>query len=344
MITLPCGCPSRRTFFRSLAALGAASALPGCGPQLQSANAGRPHRIDVHHHLTPPPYLSALKMKKLGEPPTFGWTVERSLADMDSAGVATSILSITTPGVYIGDNAESRQIARACNEYAAKLTGDHPGRFGSFAAVPLPDVDGSLREIEYALDTLKADGVCLMTSAGNNQWLGDAAFAPVMQELNRRRAVVYTHPTIANCCRNLIAEVPGSAIEFATDTTRTIASILFTGTAVRFPDIRWIFSHAGGTMPFITERFTRLPNANPKAAANVPNGVLPELRKFHYDIAQAAHPMALSALLKLIPVSQVMYGTDYPFRTSIDHVKGLLEHGFSAADLAAIDRDRKSVV
>jgi len=160
----------------------------------------------------------------------------------------------------------------------------------------------------------------------------------VMDELNRRKAVVYTHPTTANGCANLIPDVPESIIEWGTDTTRTIASLVFSGTAARCPDMKVIFSHGGGTMPFLAERFLRLPLLNKGLAARVPNGVAHELTRFYYDTAQAAHPMALASLTKLIPVSQIVFGTDFPYRTAADHVRGLAAYGFSAKDLAAIDR------
>jgi predicted TIM-barrel fold metal-dependent hydrolase len=331
---------SRRTFLAGLAALGAAALVPGreSAAQAPAAGGAAPHRIDVHHHLSPPPYIAELAARKMGTRPTLDWTPAKSIDDMDKAGVATSVTSITTPGVRLGDDATARRLARECNEYTAKLVRDSASRFGMFAVVPMPDVDGTLLEISYALDVLKADGIGFITSFGD-KWLGDPAFAPVMDELHRRKAVVYTHPTAANCCRNLIPDVPDAVIEFGTDTTRTIASLLFSGTAARCPDIRFIFSHAGGTLPFLTERFTRLPLANKSLEAKVPNGALHELKRFYYDIAQAAHPMALASLLKLVPVSQVLFGTDYPFRTSADHVKGLAEYGFSASDLRAIDRD-----
>ena len=171
----------------------AAGSVPSVGAQSGSstASATKPHRIDVHHHVAPPKYIE--EMRALLQPPTINWTPERTLADMDEAGVATSITSITTPGVWIGDHAQGRRVARECNDYAAKLAADHPGRFGLFAALPLPDVEASLREIEYGLDTLKADGIGLFTSY-RDKWLGDPAFEPVMEELNRRKAVVFTHP------------------------------------------------------------------------------------------------------------------------------------------------------
>ena len=160
-----------------------------------------------------------------------------------------------------------------------------------------------------------------------------------MEELNRRKAVVYTHPTAANCCANLMPDVPESIIEWGTDTTRTIASLVFSGTAARCQDMKIIFSHGGGTMPFLTERFVRLPLSNKNLAARVPNGVEYELKRFYYDTAQASHPMALASLTKLVPVSQIVFGTDFPYRTAADHVKGLTAYGFSASDLARIDRE-----
>jgi len=292
----------------------------------------------VHHHHSPPALLAALKARSMGEPPTHAWTVERSLADMDRAGVSTAITSITTPAVSFLEGEEARRVARECNDYSAKLRADFPRRFGMFAAVPMPDVDGALREVAYALDTLGADGVGLMTSYGG-KYLGDPAFAPLFDELNRRKAVVYTHPTVGPCCRAMVPDVPASAIEFATDTSRTIASWLFSGRAARCPDVKIIFSHAGGTMPFITERYTRLPLVSKDLAARVPDGVEQALRRCYYDTAQASHPMALASLTKVVPISQVVFGTDYPFRTAEDHVKGLTAYGFSASDLRAIDRD-----
>lgn len=272
------------------------------------------------------------------------WTAGRSIEDMDRAGVATSMTSITTPGVWFGDNREARILARECNEYAARLAGQYPGRFGVFASLPLPDVDGSLEEIAYAFDVLHADGIGVMTSFGD-KWLGDEAFAPVMQELNRRKAIIYTHPTAANCCRNLQPEVHYSIIELATDTTRAIASLVFSGAAARYPDIRFIFSHAGGTMPFIYQRFTRYPGMDRALglgldiASKVPKGVEAALRAFYYDTAQAAHPMAMGPLVKLVSSSQVLFGTDFPFGTAANHAKGLADCDFSPAEIQAIYRE-----
>ena len=340
-LTPGCGCDiPRRGFLSGLLALGASAALPGCvssGGVAANASAQFRNRIDTHHHLFSPAYVAELAKINQAPPIVQNWSLAKTLDDMDKAGVATSILSVTTPQVSFADAANARRIARESNEWTARLAKDNPGRFGSFAMLPMQDTEGALRELEYALDVLKADGIGLLTSYGD-KWLGHASFAPVMDELNRRKAILYTHPTAANCCRNLQPDVPATVIEFGTDTTRTITDIVFSGTAARCPDLRFIFSHAGGSLPFLTERLVKMPVLDPKLAARVPNGVLHELKRFYYDTAWAAHPMALASLMRLVDVSQVLFGSDYPYRTGEDNVKGLYEYGFSASDLRAIER------
>jgi predicted TIM-barrel fold metal-dependent hydrolase len=330
---VPAGVSRRNFLAGGVAALGLAATTPRVSAQAALSAAAAPARtvIDVHHHISPPAYKAELIARGINEPPLLRWTVEKSLEDMDKAGVRTSITSIATPGVWFGDANAARRLARKCNEFAANLLRDHPGRFGIFASLPLPDVEGSLNEIEYALDTLKADGVGLMTSFGD-KWLGDPAFDPVMEELNRRKAVVYTHPTVADCCKGILPLLHRGVVEFQTDTSRAIGSIIFTGTAARYPDIKWIFPHGGGTMPFLYERYTRMPQLYPYVAANIPNGVDHELKKFYYDVAQVAHPAALASLVKVAPVSQIMFGTDYPYRSSAEHVKGVNEFFSTEAD------------
>src|SRR4029077_197094 len=281
----------------------------------------------------PPKHIEAiLAQRENGAPPK--WSPDLSLEEMDKNGVATAIASLVQPGVWLGDVQKSRSLARDCNEYGAKMAADHRGRFGFFAAIPLPDIEGSLREIEYALDTLKADGIGLMTSF-DGKYLGDPAFAPVLEELSRRKAIVYTHPTQPQCCVGLVKGVPASSIEYATDSTRTIASLLFSGAANKAKDIRFIFSHGGGTVPFLVGRFERLADEK----KNVPNGVRPELGKFFYEIAQANHPGALAALLDLVPISQVLFGSDYPLRPISEAVQGVSKYNFSAAQRRVVERE-----
>ena len=319
-----------------MAALGAGALLPGCQSTGAAGHesAGAPRRIDIHHHIAFPGYLAQLKARMRGHA---AWSVQRSLEDMDKSGIATSVTSLINPGVWFGDVAFGRKVSREGNEYAAKLRKEHPGRFGMFASIPLPDTEGSLREIEYAYDTLKTDGIYLIVSY-DGKYLGDAAFWPVLEELNRRRAVVYTHPLTPACCGNLATGVPVATIEYAVDTTRTMASLMFTGAAARFPDIRWIFSHSGGVTPFLLSRFLREERDMKDRAQKLPNGVMHELQKFYYDTAQGNHEGALAGLMKMAPISQVLYGTDFPFRDGAEVNAGLMKY-FSAADLRAVNRD-----
>jgi predicted TIM-barrel fold metal-dependent hydrolase len=329
---------SRRGLIAGGAVAAGAAALGGLGFASNASAQAKPHRIDVHHHISPTPWVEALKKAKRDNGAVNNWTVERSLDDMDKGGVATAVVSPTTPQVSFLDRDEAAHVARASNDFAKKLTVDHPGRFAMFGMLPLPHVDESLKEIEYALDTLKADGICMLTSYGD-KWLGHPQFAPVMDELNRRKATVYTHPTTANCCHNLMPEVGDSIIEYSTDTTRTIASLVLSRTSQRCRDINFIFSHGGGTMPFIAERFLRLPKSDKKRYGSwTGEEILAEFKRFHYDTAQASHPMAMAALTKLVPVSQIVFGTDFPYRKATDYAEALPKL-FGPDDLKAIDRD-----
>jgi predicted TIM-barrel fold metal-dependent hydrolase len=321
---------TRRRFLSGSAGALASALLPSMSfPQTAQ-------RIDVHSHIAPPAWIQRLTPEGLILPPLANWSVGAYVEELDRAGIAKATTSITAPGLWVQDRDVARALARACNDYAAGLRSDYPGRFGIFATLPLPDVDGTLREIEYALDVLDADGVMLFTNYGD-RWLGDPAFDPVFEELNRRRAIVYTHPVSANCCRNLVPGINDATIEFGTDTTRSIARFVFSGSAARYPDVRMIFSHAGGTMPFLIGRFD-LWSRTPPNPAIVPTGFRSHARRFFYDIAQATDPVALTALSSVVPVSQIVFGTDYPFRSCLEHVEGLHSAGvFTPQQIRAIE-------
>jgi predicted TIM-barrel fold metal-dependent hydrolase len=322
----------RRNFLAGgLAALGLGAAANAGRTSAAQAQPAPRTKIDVHHHFLPPAHKEALARHKLGSPK---WSVQMSLDDMDKSGIATAVLSQVQPGTYWGDAAESRTLSRAINEYGAKLVQEHPGRFGLFATISPPDTDGSLKEIEYAFDTLKADGIGLLTSY-NGQYLGDASFAPVYEELNRRKAVIYVHPLAPACCTNVLPGTPPGSIEYATDTTRTIAHLVFTGMSQKYPDIRWIFSHSGGTLPFLTQRFVQQQKV--QKHPYLPNGPLPEFRKFYYELAQGNTPGQLAALLQMVRVSQAVYGTDYPYRDGAEVNEGIANWKFGADDLRSIE-------
>jgi predicted TIM-barrel fold metal-dependent hydrolase len=296
-------------------------------------------RIDVHHHLVAPKYIAQLRELGTLTPHLASIMNDKdAITDMDKAGVSLAVNSATLPEQIQG--AARVAFSRDNNEYMTRLVGDYPGRFGTFANLPLPDIDATLKEIEYAFDVLKVDGVHMITSYGDH-WLGDKIFAPVFDELNRRKAVIYTHPHGPHCTQNILKDIDirDSSIEYGTDTTRALVNLLFGGTFSRCPDIKIIFSHGGGTMPFLVERFIRMEKM-PRYAPLMPNGFVAEAKKFFYDTAQVLHGSPLLALKHLIPLAQICYGTDYPWRYSDECVNGLLKSGaFTADELRTIDNN-----
>ncbi len=333
----------RRRFLGALATAGAAALLPRTLLSQPPAPAAR--RIDVHQHFVSPGYYAMLTARNTATSPVPGYAAwkdyspARVLEGLDRLGIETAMLSITAPGVWFGDAAEARTLAREANEYAAaRMVGDHKGRFGLFAVLPLPDVEGSLREIEYALDTLQADGIGMLTSYGN-AWLGDATFAPVLDELNRRKAVVYVHPTDAACCLGLLPKVPNQMLEYPMDTMRAITSLIVSDAATRCPDVRFIFSHAGGPLVGVAARLLgQEMSAENLTRPAAPNSRLHHLRRFYYDTAASTNPVNMQALKMLVGVSQIVFGTDAPFVPAAPQVAGLKTVGFSAAELARVER------
>lgn len=323
---------SRRQFLRTAALAGAAAAFPQVGLSRQSSPSARPKgsRIDVHHHANPPIYTQTT-----GHFANWNWTPAASIEQMEKYDISTAIVSITQPGIWFGDVQKARDLGRACNDYMAQMVRDYPGRFGLFAVVPLPDQDGTLKEIEYGLDTLKADGIGLLTSY-DDKWIGDPAFTPAFEELNRRKAVVFVHASGPSCCRNLIPGITPTMAEFDFDTTRAVESLLVNGTLSRFPDIRFIFVHSGGTLPVLAGRISdRFPKDRLK---NIPNGVNYEVTKLYYEVAHATYPAPLAALTKFAPMSQILFGTDYPAEPMKSTIDPLAQFGLSPKDLEAINR------
>jgi 6-methylsalicylate decarboxylase len=339
------GNSSRRSFIAALAMAGATTLLPGNRSEAQSGPANRT-LIDTHHHYYPAEIIDSWQdysTRRGGgklQPAVARWTPQSSLDEMDKSGVATSILSLASiPGVWFGlDPQGMRRVSRLCNEYAAKMVQDHPGRYGLFASLPMPDVNGSLTEIEYAFDTLKADGINLSTSFGD-KWPGDPAYKPVFEELNRRKAVVFFHPYAPTCCAGLDTGVPDGVLENPYDSGRAITSLLYSGSLARLRDIRWLFSHGGGVMPMLAGRVNFFAQSRKDLKEIAPDGVIAELRRLYYDTANAAWPISLSALLQMVPASQVVFGTDFPYLPTTLQANELDKSRLAAEMLAAIQRE-----
>jgi predicted TIM-barrel fold metal-dependent hydrolase len=270
-------------------------------------------KIDVHAHYLPEPYRAALLAAGHDRPDGFPhvpqWSVEEHVAAMDRLGIATSLLSISSPGVYFGDAAAARDLARETNEIGRRAVVDHPGRFGLFASLPLPDVDAAIAEIAYCCDRLDVDGFALLTNVGGT-YLGDASWAPVFRELNRRAARVFIHPTSPACWERTSLGRPRPMLEFFFDTTRAVVDLVLGGTIARHTDIEFIIPHAGATLPLIADRvgvFARLLEVD----ASV--DVLRDLARLHYDLAGFPVPRQLEALLTITALEHLHYGSDYPF-------------------------------
>ncbi len=273
--------------------------------------ATEPFRIDVHHHILPPEYVSAVTAHGVGMPgglPLPSWDPASSLALMDRYGIATAITSISDPGVFFGDYFLARNLARRCNEFAARLVADAPRRFGAFATLPLPDTDAALLELEYALDTLHLDGVVLLSSY-EGWYLGDPTFNALFTELNRRKAVVFIHPTFRQSSETLQLKLPPFLVEFVFDTTRAVVNLVYSGTLERCPDIRFVLSHAGGTIPYLVWRISLGQVFLPGLPRDVPS----YLKQLYYDTALSASPSAFRSLQELVDPSHILFGSDYPF-------------------------------
>ncbi len=331
---------SRREVFRTLAAFGLTSVAP-LGELIAQTAGTKPSLIDVHHHVVPPFYLAENRDRIVAagggrmNPAYLSWTPEQSLAAMDQHRVSTAVLSLSPSAYWFGDSQAAAHTARRVNEYTADLVRSHSGRFGMFAIIPFPDSEAGLREIDYAYSVLKADGIGLATSY-DDKWLGHPDFQPVFEDLNRRKALVFVHPTTPLCCRTLLPDVSPILIEVPQDTARAVTNLLFTGTFARFKDIRFIFTHAGGNVPMLLGRMHQY---GPKNIAEIaPNGIEYELKRHYYDIAGTAYRPAIAALTSLVPTTQILFGSDDPFVPLAETAEGIRQLGLSADDLECIER------
>ena len=308
----------RRTFLKTLAAAGAASVVPFGDAFAQNGVIRLPNvpggAIDVHHHFLGP-----------GMTTNRPWSAELSLEQMDKFGIGVAILSMTQSGPLLYSGTEKgRAAVRAGNDYGASLMLKYPKKFGFMAGVPLPDIDGVLVEIRHAYDDLKADAIGIYTNDNQGRWPGDPYFEPMWQELNRRNAIVYMHPLAPPCCTNLKYGPNAAMLEFDFDIGRAVASIIVNGVMFRYPNIRFITVHSGGTVPMLVGRMKdRIPQG---AEKYLPNGLYAEVRKWYFDVAHATFLWPFSAMKAFMPESQILFGTDYspePIESTLNEMPGL---------------------
>jgi 6-methylsalicylate decarboxylase len=268
--------------------------------------------VDVHAHFVTDEYIAAAKaaghVHPDGMPGWPAWDPETHLELMDRCGIDTSLLSVSSPGIHFGDDRAARALARSVNEFGAAVAAGHPGRFGHFASLPFPDVEGSLTELAYALDRLGSDGVAVETNGGG-VYLGDERHDPIYAELNERRAVVFVHPTAPPGAEAVSLGRPVGVLEYIFDSARAVSDLVFSGALTRYPDIRWIFTHGGGALPLLADRMERsrflFPN-DPDSPS-----VQDQIRRLWFDIAGSPFPNQVPALVKAFGADQVLFGSDY---------------------------------
>ncbi|AHH18561.1 putative amidohydrolase [Nocardia nova SH22a] len=284
--------------------------------------------IDVHAHFVTDRYIAAARAAGHDHPDGMPgwpeWSPRAHLALMDESGIATSMLSVSSPGVHFGDDAAARELAREVNEFGAAVVRDHPGRFGHLAALPLPDIDGSLTEIAHALDVLGCDGVAVETNA-HGRYLGDAHFDPVWAELERREAVVFVHPTSPPHAESISVGLPRPMLEFLFDTARSVTDLLYAGVFERYSGIRWIFTHGGGVLPLVAERIQLFRSAFAGERQGRPTSE--QLRGLWFDMAGTPFPHQIPALDAAFGIERLLYGSDYCWTPP----------GAVAAQIASID-------
>src|SRR3954454_4867003 len=270
--------------------------------------------VDLHQHVIPDFYWQASNEDGNAAggitPPR--WSLEGAIAYLDEAGIDVAIPSISTPGVHFGDDAAARNLARRVNEYLADIKRERPDRFGAFAALPLPDIEGTLEQIAYAFDVLELDGVSLMTNAGGS-YLGDNRFDPIFTELQRRAAVVFVHPTASPDPIAHALDLPDSLLDYPIDTSRAVAKLHYSNTFARTPDVKYLFAHAGGTIPFVASRFGIVDEMNVIPGAQERGALADALPRLYWDTASAFSDPVLHMLRSVAGLENVVFGTDYPY-------------------------------
>ncbi|MDO8124053.1 MAG: amidohydrolase family protein [Candidatus Hermodarchaeota archaeon] len=278
--------------------------------------------IDLHHHIIPSDYVKALAeigITELSGIPIPKWRPKKSLTDMDKLGIDKAVLS--APLVYFKDNEFSRKFARTTNIYLAELIKTYPSRYGGLASVPLPDIDGAFEELEYAFDELHLDGVTLLSNS-KGMYLGDPELEEFFAELNRRKAVVFIHPHDPPFAHIRKPDVPVMFLEWPFDTTRAVTNMVYSGVLDRYPHIRYILSHGGGTVPYLAWRISVLEyrqRDKTKVLRSLYDLIIRKqgpitgmklLQKMYYDTTAVTAQSSLSALNELLDPSHIVLGTD----------------------------------
>ncbi len=297
-------------------------------------------QIDAHHHIVPPEYKRQVgdyiaKAAGMAER-VLEWTPETSLAEMEKGGTDTAIITLSNTPAIGRAARDPRALTRQCNEYSTKLAQDYPGKFIPLTLLPFPDMDGTLAEIAYGMDVLKMPGVGMLTSYNGEIWQGDPRLNPIYEELNKRSGVIFCHPLTPEPVRGMIPWIHDTVLEYLFDTPRAITSCAFQGTFNKYPNIKFVFCHSGGTLPPLFDRINRRIERTPALKEIMPGGFGPVLSKLYYDTAMSTSVTNLGAALKIIPPSQFIFGTDFPYLSTAGTLDHLGDHGLSQAEFEGI--------
>lgn len=270
--------------------------------------------IDTHHHILPDFFWQETENAHapVGGLAPLRWSKDAAISFMNDAGIDVAVVSLSTPGVHTGNSSKARALARRCNEFSAELVRARPDRFGGFACLPLPDIDASLEELSYALDVLRLDGFVLFTNS-NGVYLGDPTLEPVFEELERRKGVVYVHP---NPSPDPVAHslgLPDNLIDFTTDTNRAVAQMHYKGRFARTPNVKYIFSHAGGSIPYLAARFAIIDEMGFIPGGEQRGTAAEMFPRIHWDTALSTSDPVLRMLRNVAGIERVLYGTDFPY-------------------------------
>ncbi len=303
--------------------------------------------VDVHFHLIPQFYRDAVYAAGTG--PAIArypeWTPQLALELMDGNGIALSMLSLAQPGVNFLPPADAAGFTRRCNDYAAALIGQYPERFGCFGLVPMHDIGAAIAEAEYCLDTLRFEGISLFASYGE-KFLGDIAFDPLLQFLDERAAVVHVHPSLHPSSKTLALPWPGFMIEYVFDTTRAAVNLLFSGALERFARIRFILSHAGGTLPYVAWRLSVAPMIDARLKQRSREQIFAGFKTFWYDNALASGTQPMATLTQIAAKERILFGSDWPFcngRVVKEEVADFAAPGFLDAETTAMIARRNAL-
>jgi 6-methylsalicylate decarboxylase len=267
-------------------------------------------RIDTHLHLVPEAYRAELESRELMPYPLPDWTPEMTEAFMRSYAIDAGVVSLSPPGVWFGDAGLARELARMANERTASLVAADRDRYAGLGVLPLPDVDAAVAEIDHVFDVLGLDGVALLTNVAD-VYVGEPAWDPVLEALDRRGAYVFLHPTGRPWAP--LSQIPVWVAEFPFDTTRALVNLIFSGAIERYPALRLQVAHLGGTAPFLAHRIASVGVRERAFSDFPPERVLSALAALYFDTGLSNHVEPIEATLAHVPFEHLVFGSDWPY-------------------------------